>query len=107
MGKGGVRMNEEEMDEHTRETLQRVAIVSNTNVQEVVSEFKKLWQAVGETIVEIVEQMGDIFAELPDLPRTPTEIKKDIKHEKNPMRLKQLNQELNESYKVYRKRGKK
>ena len=28
-------------------------------------------------------------------------IKKDIKHEKNPMRLKRLNQELNKSYKIY------
>ena len=36
--------------------------------------------------------------------RPPVEIKKDIKHEKNPMRLKQLNKELNESYKVYKKK---
>ena len=36
--------------------------------------------------------------------RTPEEIKKQIKHEKNPMRLKQLNRELNESYKVYKKK---
>lgn len=38
--------------------------------------------------------------------RTIADVKKDIKHEKNPMRLKQLNKELNESYKNYRKRGK-
>ena len=38
--------------------------------------------------------------------RTIADVKKDIKHEKNPMRLKQLNKELNESYKAYRKRGK-
>ena len=38
--------------------------------------------------------------------RTPETIKKDIKHEKNPMRLKQLNQELNKSYKIYRIRRK-
>ncbi len=38
--------------------------------------------------------------------RPPETIKKDIKHEKNPMRLKQLNQELNRSYKIYRTRRK-
>lgn len=41
-----------------------------------------------------------------ELYRPPVEVKRDIKHEKNPMRLKQLNQELNQSYKAYRKRGK-
>ena len=41
-----------------------------------------------------------------DLCRPPETIKKDIKHEKNPMRLKQLNQELNKSYKIYRTRRK-
>ena len=39
--------------------------------------------------------------------RPPVEIKRDIKHEKNPMRLKQLNQELNESYKYYKRTKKK
>lgn len=58
---------------------------------------------IGKSLGEILESLNDIEK----LPRTPVEIKKDIKHEKNPMRLKQLNQELNESYKVYRKRGKK
>lgn len=38
--------------------------------------------------------------------RPPETIKKDIKHEKNPMRLKRLNQELNKSYKIYRTRRK-
>ena len=38
--------------------------------------------------------------------RPPETIKKDIKHEKNPMRLKQLNQELNKSYKIYQTRRK-
>lgn len=33
------------------------------------------------------------------IPRTPVDIKKDIKREKNPMRLKQLNKELNDAYK--------
>lgn len=39
--------------------------------------------------------------------RTITDVKKDIKHEKNPMRLKQLNKELNKLYKENKRRGKK
>lgn len=93
-----------ETDEHTQEALQQIAVVMNTNAQEVVSEWEKLWQAVGEAVAVVAEQIGDVFAELPDLPRPPAEIKKDIKHEKNPMRLKQLNKELNESYKAYKRK---
>ena len=95
-----------ELDEHTQETLQQIAAVMNTNIQEVVEKWGELWQAVGEALVSFAEKIGDIVEELSDLPRPPEEIKKDIKYEKNPMRLKQLNRELNESYKVYkRKRG--
>lgn len=39
--------------------------------------------------------------------RTIADVKKDIKHEKNPMRLKQLNKELNKLYKENKRRGKK
>ena len=35
--------------------------------------------------------------------RTIADVKKDIKHEKNPMRLKQLNKELNKLYREKRK----
>lgn len=38
--------------------------------------------------------------------RTISDIKKEIKHERNPLRLKQLNRELNEKYKEL-KRGRK
>ena len=38
--------------------------------------------------------------------RVPEQIKRDIKHEKNPMKLKQLNQELNASYKYWKPRRK-
>lgn len=43
-----------------------------------------------------------------DIPkeRTIAEVKKEIKHEKNPMRLKQLNKELNKLYKEKKRRGK-
>ena len=97
-----IKLNE--MDEHTQEALQQIAAVMNTNVQEVVEKWGELWQAVSEALVLFAEKIGDIVAELPNLPRPPAEIKKDIKHEKNPMRLRQLNKELNESYKAYKRK---
>ena len=95
----------EEMDEHTQKSLQQLAAVYGVAAQDVVKKWEELWQAVGEAVAVVAEQLGDVVAELPEMPRTPVEIKKEIKYEKNPMRLKQLNQELNESYKAYRKRG--
>lgn len=52
----------------------------------------------------ILEDIMNTVDEITDLPRSPEEIKKDIKHEKNPMRLRQLNKELNESYKALKRR---
>lgn len=94
----------EEMDERTQEALLHVAVVINTNAQEIRKRMSEAMQAVAESVAVVAEQIGDVFAELPDMPRTPSEIKKDIKHEKNPMRLKQLDKELNESYKVYKRK---
>jgi hypothetical protein len=44
-----------------------------------------------------MQQVANISAK--GIPRTPVDIKRDIKREKNPMRLKQLNKELNDAYK--------
>ena len=70
----------------------------NMTDKEIYSKFKKLY----DTLTRFISV--DLPAK--DLCRTPEDIKKDIKHEKNPMRLKQLNQELNKSYKIYRTRRK-
>ena len=86
----------EEMDERMQKLLQQVATTFNINVQVVAERFEKFMQAVRE-VVAIAERSID-------LPRSPEEIKKDIKYEKNPMRIKQLNKELNESYKVYKRK---
>lgn len=56
-------------------------------------------------------QLNSISVELEKLKREPVErtisdIKKEIKHERNPLRLKQLNRELNAKYKEL-KRGRK
>lgn len=95
----------EEMDEHTQKSLRQLATLYDVDVQYVMGKWQELCKAVGESMGVVAEQIGDVFTGLPEMSRTPVEIKKEIKHEKNPMRLKQLNKELNESYKVYRKRG--
>ena len=66
--------------------------------KEIYSELQKLY----EPMIRLISV--DLPAK--DLYRTPETIKKDIKHKKNPMRLKQLNQELNKSYKIYQTRRK-
>lgn len=69
-------------------------------------ELQKLINAFNEalaTLSEKIKRLNSIFSEIQNLPRPPVEIKKDIKHEKNPMRLQQLNKELNESYKAYKR----
>lgn len=76
-------MNEEEL----KKPLMNCCAVENDALEESIRELK-----------EVVLEMCYV--------RPPEEIKKEIKHEKNPMRLKQLNRELNESYKVYRKKRK-
>ena len=90
-----------EMDKCTQEALITVGNCRNTNAQEVTGMAGKMMQAISKAVIKTLEVIGDV--KLPDLPRIPAEIKKDIKHERNPMRLKQLNKELNESYKVYKR----
>lgn len=92
------------MDEHTQEVLQQVAAVTNTSMQEVVGLAGEMMRAFEKAVAPVMEKFTDIAVELSDLPRPPAEIKKDIKREKNPMRLKQLNKELNESYKAYKRK---
>ena len=70
----------------------------NMTDKEIYGKLKKLYDPLTRFI------SVDLPAK--DSCRPPETIKKDIKHEKNPMRLKQLNQELNKSYKIYRTRRK-
>ena len=80
-------MNEEEL----KKALMSACVVVNNSLDKLIREL----QVLSET--ETLSETYNV--------RPPEEIKKQIKHEKNPMRLKQLNRELNDSYKVYRKRG--
>ena len=93
------------IDERAQKTLYDAAVILNTNAQKCM---ENVCNAIDDMAATIEKQLELLDVDLPDLdlPRSPEEIKKDIKHEKNPMRLKQLNKELNESYKVYNKRRK-
>jgi hypothetical protein len=71
----------------------------------------ELGVAITVSVRELCRQISNAMQQAPNIsvgkiPRTPVEIKKDIKREKNPMRLKQLNKELNDAYKsrIVRKR---
>lgn len=87
------------IDEHTQEVFQQIAAI----LSESIDEAKRTSNETVAPALENVRSIGSVVEETLDLPRPPVEIKKDIKHEKNPMRLQQLDKELNESYKAYRR----
>ena len=91
------------IDERAQKTLYDAAVILNTNAQVCM---EKVCNAIDDMAATIEKQLELLDVDIPDLelPRSPEEIKKDIKHEKNPMRLKQLNKELNESYKAYKRK---
>ena len=65
----------------------------NISLEKLVIELEKSISAATNSLATLFDKANKT------LHRPPVEIKKDIKHEKNPMRLKQLNQELNDAYK--------
>ena len=60
-------------------------------ITETVEKITTILKPAVAEITEIIEQYG--------IGRAPSEIKKEIKHTKNPMRLSQLYRELDEAYK--------
>lgn len=91
-------------DELIRE-LSEISSVSVCEIQEIMDE---IIENLKPKIENVSKSMEIIFHDLDfeNMERTPEEIKKEIKHEKNPMRLKQLNKELNSSYVYWRKKKK-
>lgn len=88
----------DDFDAKLKEFSHLICNYMNMTDKEIYSKLKKLYDSLTRFI------SVDLPAK--DSCRPPETIKKDIKHEKNPMRLKQLNQELNKSYKIYRTRRK-
>lgn len=75
------------------------------NVEELQKELDEFASRLRKAIEPLLESMEMVFDKyIVDVERPPEEIKRDIKHEKNPMRLKQLQKELNSSYLYWRKR---
>lgn len=70
-------------------------------IQEMIKDLKPVYEKALEFSKEMISTVNEVLPEI--MQRTPEAIKRDIKHEKNPMRLKQLNRELNLSYKFWRK----
>lgn len=69
--------------------LRDLGIAMTASMEEVRSQIYSVMQKMQQVPTFSVKR----------IPRTPVEIKKDIKREKNPLRLKQLNKELNDAYK--------
>ena len=88
----------DDLDAKLKEFSYLICNYMNMTDKEIYSKFKKLYDPLTRFISVDLPAKASC--------RTPETIKKDIKHEKNPMRLKQLNQELNKSYKIYRTRRK-
>ena len=88
----------DDLDAKLKEFSHLICNYVNMTDKEIYSKFKKFYDPLTRFISVDLSAKASY--------RTPETIKKDIKHEKNPMRLKQLNQELNKSYKIYRTRRK-
>ena len=88
----------DDLDAKLKEFSHLICNYVNMTDKEIYSKFKKLYDPLTRFISVDLPAKASC--------RPPETIKKDIKHEKNPMRLKQLNQELNKSYKIYRTRRK-
>ena len=88
----------DDLDAKLNEFYHLIINYKNMTDKELYSKLKKLYEPMKRLISVDLPAKASC--------RPPETIKKDIKHEKNPMRLKQLNQELNKSYKIYRTRRK-
>ena len=102
----------DDLDAKLKEFSYLICNYMNMTDKEIYSKLKKLYDPMTRFIDDLDAKLKEFsYLISVDLPakascRPPEAIKKDIKHEKNPMRLKQLNRELNKSYKIYRTRRK-
>ena len=88
----------------TTEAWNAIAEISDSMI-ETAHEIAEAIQKAADLMEPIVLKFGEAFLELKTT-RPPSEIKKEIKHTKNPMRLSQLYKELNASYKKYGRKKK-
>lgn len=88
----------------TTEVITEMTNLITDTFEKVIPPFAEALTEVANHISPFLDYVGEMaaFGEI----RTPEEIKKEIKHTKNPMRLSQLYKELNASYKTYGRKKK-
>lgn len=97
------------MTDEENEELKKILASSPDEIEGSVIDLQNgiigIGKAIEESIQPLLQSMDIIYDKYYlDFERPPEEIKRDIKHERNPMRLKQLQKELNSSYVYWRKR---
>lgn len=85
-----------------------VEVIKNKQEQEMrndlgitsdeVRAFQNLWDSLKEPVQKLAE-LCEQLKEISELGPTPTEIKRHLKYAKNPMEIRQLNQQLAVAYK--------
>lgn len=94
----GVDVTDCHLSDYQREILDGIIEAESTNPW-IVHASQCSYRFLVDAIDEVLEPfLKDIEMATTKSPRTIADVKKDIKHEKNPMRLKQLNKELNKLY---------
>lgn len=97
------------MTDEENEELKKILASSSDEIEISISILQNasvvFEKALEDSIQPLLQSMEIIYDKYYlDFERPPEEIKRDIKHERNPMRLKQLQKELNSSYVYWRKR---
>lgn len=96
-------------EDEYEEVKKRILASSPDEIEVSVIDLQNGIIGIGKTIEEaiqpVLQSMEIVFDKYClDYERPPEKIKRDIKHERNPMRLKQLQKELNSSYMYWRKK---
>lgn len=89
----------------------KVTVLITETAKTITEMFHEIAMAASETLEQVATTLKPILEEVGTLGpfmvgRAPSEIKKEIRHTKNPMRLSQLYKELNASYKTYGRKHK-
>lgn len=98
-----------ESSEEFRNAIERLSVIHEESAERLLEQTSKVCESFAEYVEQIIESLvlrAEALEYLDEVwnVRPPSEIKKELKHEKNPMRRKQLNRELNESYRLYRRK---
>ena len=98
-----------ELDEECKDCL--IYIVRpelSTTQADTMRKYIDIYKAAVTATENLLRSFTETMEEIHQLRETrpPSEIKKEIRHTKNPMRLSQLHKELNASYKAYGRKHK-